>query len=212
MARPVREINAGSMADIAFLLLIFFLVTTTMDIDTGIARKLPPPPEPNQEETEVNKRNVLEILVSSKDWLMVNRKVSDIKYLRQDAKDFLTNPSNASDLPEKEKITEKIAKYNREGNLKKAGEYEKVFDLIGKDIEISKGVISLKNDRGTSYNMYIQVQNELAAAIRELRDEFSMEHFQMKFSQLTDEDKIDAVKLAIPVAISEAEPENVGGN
>ncbi|MEZ5147684.1 MAG: hypothetical protein R2759_11570 [Bacteroidales bacterium] len=74
-----------------------------------------------------------------------------------------------------------------------------------------KGIISLKNDRGTSYDMYIQVQNELAAAIRELRDEMTQDYFGMRFDQLTDEDKIKAIQKAIPVAISEAEPEDIGG-
>lgn len=84
--------------------------------------------------------------------------------------------------------------------------------LLGGDIYISKGIISLKNDRGTSYDMYIQVQNELAAAIRELRDDMSMQFFGMNFSQLTDEEKRDAIQKAIPVAVSEAEPEDIGGN
>jgi hypothetical protein len=83
--------------------------------------------------------------------------------------------------------------------------------LLGGTVYISKVIISLKNDRGTSYDMYIQVQNELAAAIRELRDELANQYFGMNFGQLTDLDKIDAIQEAVPVAISEAEPENIGG-
>jgi hypothetical protein len=79
------------------------------------------------------------------------------------------------------------------------------------DVYTSKGVISLKNDRGTSYDMYIRVQNELARAFNELRDELSKDRFGVRFSQLTDEDKVKAINEAIPVRISEAEPESIGG-
>ncbi len=195
MARPVNEINAGSMADIAFLLLIFFLVTTTMDIDTGITRKLPPPPPEDMEDIKVKERNIFKVLVNKNDRLMLNGKPGDISFLKAQAKEFLhsgnlNNPASADDMPEKRMVS---------------------VDLLGGDIYISKGIISMKNDRGTSYDMYIQVQNELATAIRELRDELSNQFFGMKFSQLTDEDKRKAIQRAVPVAISEAEPEDIGG-
>ncbi len=195
MARPVNEINAGSMADIAFLLLIFFLVTTTMDIDTGITRKLPPPPPEDVEPPKIKDRNIFKVLVNKNDRLLVNGKPGDIRLLREQAKDFLSNrnlknPNPPEDRPEKR---------------------EKDIPLLGGKVYVSKGVISLKNDRGTSYDMYIQVQNELAAAIRELRDELSNQYFGMNFDQLSDKDKIDAIQEAVPVSISEAEPEDIGG-
>jgi len=195
MARPVNEINAGSMADIAFLLLIFFLVTTTMDIDTGITRKLPPPPPEDQEDIKVKERNIFKVLVNKNDRLLVNGKPGDISLLREQAKEFLRNdnlrnPNVPETRPEKKDVD---------------------IPLLGGTVYISKGIISLKNDRGTSYDMYIQVQNELAAAIRELRDELSSNYFGMNFDQLTDDEKIKAVQKAIPVAISEAEPEDIGG-
>lgn len=197
MARQVSEINAGSMADIAFLLLIFFLVTTTMDVDTGITRKLPPPPPKDQEDIKVKERNVLKVLVNKNDRLMVNGKPDDIVNLRNEVKEFLRNddihsPNSADNRPEKK---------NEPLN----------FPLLGGQVWPSKGVISLKNDRGTSYDMYIQVQNELAAAIRELRDELSQQYFGMRFDQLVDDNKIKAIQKTIPVAISEAEPEDIGG-
>lgn len=187
MARPVQEINAGSMADIAFLLLIFFLVTTTMDVDSGIIRRLPPPPPPNQTKTEVKQRNTFVVLVNSADMLLVNGTPGDIRTLRAEAKDFL-KLRNVDD-PKYPEIK------------------EKEIENLG-TINISKGIISLQNDRGTSYNMYIQVQNELAAAVRELRDEFSKERFGQAFSKLPDI-YAKAVSEAIPVAISEAEPVDV---
>jgi biopolymer transport protein ExbD len=194
MARPVNEINAGSMADIAFLLLIFFLVTTTMDIDTGITRILPPPPE-SEDDIRVRERNIFMVLVNRNDRLLVEGQPSDISMLREQAKEFLRNRdfnSPETDITKPEK---------REVNI----------PALGGTVYISRGIISLKNDRGTSYDMYIQVQNELAAAIRELRDEMSNDFFGMRFSQLGDEEKIRAIQRAIPVAISEAEPEDIGG-
>ena len=196
MARPVNEINAGSMADIAFLLLIFFLVTTTMDIDTGITRKLPPPPPEDMEDIKVKERNIFKVLVNKNDRLLVNGEPGDISLLRQQAKEFLSNPNLNNPVTPDTRPEKK----------------EKEIPMLGGTVYVSKGIISLKNDRGTSYDMYIQVQNELAAAIRELRDEMSNQYFGMNFRQLSDPDKIDAIQDAIPVAISEAEPEDIGGN
>lgn len=189
-SREVPEINAGSMADIAFLLLIFFLVTTTMDIDTGITRKLPPPVENPDEDIDIKERNVFKVLVSNSDRLMVEGNLSDISTLREDVKEFMTNPANKETLPEKEL---------------------RFIENLG-EVEVSKGVVSLKNDRGTSYEMYIRVQNELTAAFAELRDELSVRIYGVKYTNLVNEDYRDAIQKAIPIAISEAEPENIGGN
>lgn len=187
--RANPEINAGSMADIAFLLLIFFLVTTTMDVDTGISRKLPPPIEKEQENTPIKDRNVLKILVNSHDLLLVDGKPGDIANLRAEAKDFFKPHPNDDTKPE---IT-----------LKELGPLGSVYT--------SKGVVSLKSARGTSYEMYIAVQNELAAAVNELRDELAMSKFGKSYEKLTDEAQIKAINKAYPMKISEAEPEKVGG-
>ncbi|MCD6660606.1 MAG: biopolymer transporter ExbD [Lentimicrobium sp.] len=189
MARKVPEINAGSMADISFLLLIFFLVTTTMDVDSGIVRRLPPPPEKDAEIPEVKERNIFNILVNKNDRLFIDNRWGDIRTLKAETKEFLANPSNREDLSEK-----------KLEDIPFLGEYP-----------VSKGIISLKNDRGTSYEMYIQVQNELTAAVNELRDELSKQKFGKSFSELTDQDVISAIQKAIPMPISEAEPEDIGG-
>lgn len=189
--KAAPEINAGSMADIAFLLLIFFLVTTTMDVDTGITRKLPPPVENNDEDIDVKDRNVLKILVNNQDRLLIDGKPGDISQLKSKVIDFITIHPDNPDYPE---INTKFIKQ------------------LNRDVSVSKGIISLKSSRGTSYDMYINVQNTLAAAFNELKDRFSQEEFGMKYSKLIVEDKIDAVNAAIPVAISEAEPEDIGGN
>jgi biopolymer transport protein ExbD len=188
--RATQEINAGSMADIAFLLLIFFLVTTTMDVDTGISRKLPPPLDPSVKPPDIRQRNIFTVLVNSRDRLAVDGEPINISDLRQRTKTFMSNPQNREDLPE---MTLR--------NIPPLG-----------NVRVSKGVISLKNDRGTSYKMYIAVQNELAAAINELRDELAMEKFGRKYGQLISEDQIKAIQKAIPVPISEAEPEDIGEN
>jgi biopolymer transport protein ExbD len=187
MKKP-PEINTGSMADISFLLLTFFLLTSSINTDKGIFRKLPPPADPNVKPADINERNIFTVLINKNDRLLVEGKQSDISLLRDAAKEFLSNPANKPDLPEK-KVEE--------------------IPLLGA-YPVSKGVISLQNDRGTSYNMYIKVQNELTAAINELRDELSMNKFGRKFAELTDPDVISAIQKAIPISVSEAEPVDIG--
>jgi biopolymer transport protein ExbD len=191
MARKAPEINAGSMADIAFLLLIFFLVTTTMDVDTGITRRLPPPVEDPEQDIDVKERNVMKVLVNNQDRLMVNGKAADVNNLKELAKDFMAiHPDN----PEYPETTPKF------------------IEELNRELVTSKGIISLKNDRGTSYAMYIKVQNELAAAFNEMKDELSVELFGIKYTQLVDENRIKGINAALPVRISEAEPEDIGGS
>lgn len=189
MAKETPALNTSSMADISFLLLTFFLLTSSINTQKGIARKLPPPPQKNEQQVDINKRNILQVWINYKDELYINFEPTDISQLKDRAKEFLSNPNNDPELPVIE---------------------EKDIDGLGKT-RVSKGVISLKNDRSTSYNIYLQVQNELTLAINELRDELAMERFQKKFDKLG-ESKRKAIAKAIPISISEAEPENVGGN
>lgn len=191
MARQTQEINAGSMADIAFLLLIFFLVTTTMDVDTGIGRRLPPPLTGDEEPPDINERNIFAVMINNRDRLLVEGKPGDIRTLRQQTKEFMTNPQEREDLPE---MTMKF------------------IPELGNVRIPRNAVISLKNDRGTSYKMYIAVQNELTAAINELRNELALNRFGRRYDELTSEAQIKAIQSAIPVPISEAEPVDIGGN
>ena len=190
MARKAPEINAGSMADIAFLLLIFFLVTTTMDVDTGITRKLPPPVEDDKIDVPVKDRNVMKVLVNNQDRLMVNGKFLDVSMLKNEAKKFMAIHPDNPDFPE-------VA--------------PKFIEELDREIMTSKGIISLKNDRGTSYQMYISVQNELAAAFSEMKDELSVNLFGLKYTQLVNKDMKKGINKAVPIRISEAEPEDIGG-
>jgi biopolymer transport protein ExbD len=185
--KKVPEINASSMADISFLLLIFFLVTTTMDTDSGIFRRLPPPVENPDMDVKVKERNILNVMINKYDKLMVNGKPCDIADLKDKTRDFITPKPNDEKAPEVE---------------------VKEIDMIG-NFMTNKGVVSLKNDRGTSYQMYIAVQNELAKAFNELREEVAMTYFKQHYNDMTDKDKVDAVNKAVPVRISEAEPEEI---
>ncbi|MFO8234262.1 MAG: biopolymer transporter ExbD [Bacteroidales bacterium] len=194
MARKkVPEINGGPMADIAFLLLIFFLVATTMDVDTGITRKMPPLPEDQEQqddEKRIKERNIFTVLINSNDRLLVEGEPMQIQNLRDAAKEFIANPQDKSDLPEKE---------------------VKDIPHFGEREVPKNAVISLKNDRETSYKMYIKVQNELVAAYKELRNELANQEFGEDYEDL-DKDKEDAIREIYPQVISEAEPVNVGGN
>ena len=200
--RDIPEINAGSMADIAFLLLIFFLVTTTMDTDTGIIRVLPPyVEEPPEDQPEVNARNVFVVLANANDNMLVEDQYMQIEDLKDAAKEFiLGKPSNPDDarFPEFKRV-----------------EDPDLIKYFGPNQLISKQIISLQNDRGTSYDLYIQIQDQLAVAYKEVRDEVSMEKFGVSYTDLSksdkeeDKNKPSAIKSLIPQRISEAEPKDI---
>lgn len=168
--RAENAINASSMADIAFLLLIFFLVTTTILMEQGMLVKLPPY-EKNPTVEPINENNVLSILVNAKDELLVEKKIASITALRESVKQFVLNPKKLKTLPASPK----------------------------------KAIISLQNDRGTSYEFYLSVYNELKAAYRELHNEAALERYGQFFEELplTYQKKI---RDEIPMVISEAEP------
>ena len=189
--RKVPDINSSSTADIAFLLLIFFLITTSMDTDRGLARRLPPPPENDKEqknEDKVKQRNVLQIYLNMYDQLMVNGEIMNVQQLRAKTKEFVANKYNDESLPEKT---------------------SKEVDFFGPTMVTEKHVVSLQNDRSSSYQAYSDVQNELVAAYNELRDELSQEKWGKNYSELN-EDQQKAVREIYPQKISEAEPKKYG--
>ena len=148
--RSAPEVNAGSMADIAFLLLIFFLVTTTMEKDSGISRKLPPMEE-SEEDVVIKQKNIFTVLLNGKDQLLVEDELMELKDLRAAAIEFLDNGGGEN------------------ANGDKCGYCQGKKDPASSD-HPDKAIISLKNERETSYKTYISVQNELVGAYNELRN------------------------------------------
>ena len=174
--RMSNEINAGSMADIAFLLLIFFLVTTTIVEDKGILVKLPPWSEEEPDITKLKERNVYSVLVNAQNQLLVREQPMRIEDLRGNAKEFIANPQRREDLAEKP----------------------------------TKAIISLKNDRGTEYDTYLRVYNELKGAYNELWNELCQRKFGIDYSEDLPIAYRKAIKEEIPFVLSEAEPTNFG--
>ena len=163
------------MADIAFLLLIFFLVTTTIDVDKGVLVKLPPWSEDEPEIEKMKTRNVYSVLVNADNQLLVRGEPQSISTLRANAKEFIMNPNKRDDMAEKP----------------------------------TKAIISIKNDRGTSYKTYLEVYNELKAAYNELREESANRQYGKSFEFLTKELR-KKIRSEIPLVISEAEPTDYG--
>lgn len=197
--RSSPEINAGSMADIAFLLLIFFLVTTTMETDMGISRKLPPIPEDNVEPPVIRQKNIFTVIVSRDNELLVEDELMELSQLRQAAIDFLDNGGGV-------------------------GEEACDYCQGPRDPESSdnpdKAIISLVNNRGTEYRTYISVQNELVAAYNELRNREAQRLYNTSFTQMEEnynsanfrgdkealKERIDVIRELFPQKLSEAEP------
>ena len=188
MAKSTPALNTTSSADIAFLLLIFFLVSTTMDVDKGIQRRLPPMPDENQKQQDikVNRRNIVVVRINSQDRILAGGVPMDVTQVKEKIKEFIINPTNSESLPEKEMK-----------DIEGFGQYA-----------VSKGVVSLQNDRGTSYSAYLRVQNEIVKAFNEIRDDFAMVNYGSKYADL-DEEKQRIVRDAVPQSISEAEPKDV---
>jgi biopolymer transport protein ExbD len=206
--REIGEINAGSMADIAFLLLIFFLVTTTMDVDTGLMRVLPPLlEEPIDNDVIVKQRNVFVVLANAADNLLVEDEYMQVEDLKRAAKEFIigqpNNPGNEK-FPEFKVATDPL-----------------IVKYYGANHMVSKQIVSLQNDRGTSYELYIAIQDQLAQAYAEVRDEEAMTKFGKSYKELKTEskkpgatdlqkEKAKVIRKLVPQRISEAEPKEIG--
>ena len=201
--RKVPGLNGSSLADISFILLIFFLITTSMDTDTGLVRRLPPPPDKNQQEEDVKVkgRNVLVVSVNMNNEIMYyygdeskRVTVTDVKPedLREIAKEFIANPENKANMPEFHPA-------------------DPPLPLLGAYPVTKNHIISVQTDRSTRYDVYFQIQNELMAAYNELRNELSREKFGKYFRDLNEDERL-AVTGVYPMKISEAEPKKYGGN
>ncbi len=188
--RSMPGLNTSSTADISFMLLIFFLVTTSMDTDQGLPRTLPKPPEEDQlnNEIKVKERNILNIRINKDNYLMIGDDYVGLEDVKVRAKEFIANPENRPNLPE----------------LK-----PKKVKLLGNRMVTENHVISVQTDRGTSYGVYFQVQDQLVAAYNELRDELAKNEFGYKYEFLNSEQK-EAIREVYPMKISEAEPKQYG--
>ncbi len=195
--RKMPGLNTSSTADISFILLIFFLVTTSMDTDQGLARTLPKPPEDETltNEMKVKERNILNIRINKDNEIMIQLGkdepvLATLADVKERAKEFIKNPENKPNLPEFS---------------------PKKIKGLGKTMMVTKDhVISVQTDRGTDYGIYFEVQDELVAAYNELRDEISKEEFGFRYMYLT-ADQQKAIREIYPQKISEAEPKKYGG-
>mgnify|MGYP003296230115 CR=1 FL=1 len=187
--RKVPGLNQSSTADISFILLIFFLVTTSMDTDMGLARRLPEwDPNAEDQEVKIKERNIMTVYVNSNDEILCRGELIDVSELKDIAKEFIANPEDKANLPAKE-------------------EYE--IKGFGTVVTTVKHVISLQTDRSTGYETYFKVQNELSKAYNELRDDWCKQQFGKLFKDL-DEDRQTYAKGMYPSKISEAEPREYG--
>ena len=186
MARKLPEANASSTADIAFLLLVFFLATTTMNVDSGLYRRLPPHQPDNTEAPKIAKRNILQVLVNRDDLMLINGELAEVSTLKDRTIEFIENRTNDPEMPQKAL---------------------KEIELLG-ETEISKGIVSLQSDMSTSYEMYVAVQDQLSAAYTAMRDAVSNKKWGKNFDEL-EEEQAAAVRAAVPMRVSEAEPKNI---
>ena len=159
-----------------------------METDKGIQRRLPPMPDEKQQQQDVkvNRRNIVVVRINAQDRILAGGEPMDVTQVKSKIKEFITNPTNSESLPEKEMK-----------EIEGFGQYA-----------VSKGVVSLQNDRGTSYSAYLRVQNEIVKAFNEIRDDFAMVNYGSKYADL-DEEKQRIVRDAVPQSISEAEPKDV---
>ena len=201
--RETPEINAGSMADIAFLLLIFFLVTTTMDVDSGISKKLSEKPPKDYVPPVIKERNIFEVNINRNNEMLVEGETMQLVDLKDAALKFIDNGG---------------------------GKGKTVDGVEGKDCDYCKGdknpassdhpnkaIISVQSDRGTEYGMYIKVQNELLRAYTELRNRLALDTYNTSFDELEKaykkdldneklKEKVNYIKTSYPQIISDAEP------
>ena len=201
--RDTPEINAGSMADIAFLLLIFFLVTTTMNVDSGVSKKLSEKPPADYVPPVIKEKNIFEVNINRNNELLVEGERMEVKDLKEAAIKFIDNGGGEG------KVENGVA--TGPCNYCKGEKSEKSSD------HPNKAIISVQSDRLTEYGTYLTVQNELLRAYSVLRNRLSLERYKIPFVELEeaykdDRDnadlkrKVEDIKTSYPQIISDAEP------
>ncbi|SNR14343.1 ExbD/TolR family protein [Tenacibaculum jejuense] len=205
--RENPEINAGSMADIAFLLLIFFLVTTTMDVDSGISKKLAEKPPKDYDPPKIKEKNIFQISINRNNDLFVDGDVLELKDLKSAALKFIDNGGGIGNpLPGADKGTE--------------------CDYCGGDRNPdssdhpNKAIISIESDRAADYGTYVTIQNELLSAYSELRNKLCKKKYGMSFTELEeaykktgrkDEElkkKVENIKSSYPQIITDLDSDD----
>lgn len=201
--RENPEINAGSMADIAFLLLIFFLVTTTMDVDSGISKKLSEKPPKDYVPPIIKEKNIFEVNINGNNELLVENEAMKLQDLKAAAIKFIDNGGGEGKV--ENGVSTGPCTYCKGDKSPDSSDHP------------NKAIISVQTNRTTKYETYVQVQNELLKAYTELRNRLSMERYGMSFSALEDaysndkgndelKNKVEDIKIAYPQIISDAEP------
>ena len=186
----VPELNTTSTADISFMLLTFFLVTTSMDSDEGIVRQLPPmPADKEQAVAEVKRRNVMVIAIDAADSLTCNGRPVAIAGLKDAVMEFIDNKSGRADLPER---------------------VWRDIPLLGRCRVTANHVVFIRADRAATYKAYFAVQDAVAAAYNELRDRLARRRFARRYAECTAEQQ-EAVREYYSVRLSEGEIEGEGG-
>lgn len=209
--RENPEINAGSMADIAFLLLIFFLVTTTMNVDSGVSKKLSEKPPADYVPPIIKQKNIFEVNINRNNDLLVEDEAMDIKDLKEAAIKFIDNGGG-------------VGNANEDGTPGNPCDYCKGERSESSSDHPNKAIISVQSDRGTDYGVYIQVQNELLRAYTDLRNRLSKERYNISYDELEQSfkdakksadlksqveilrKKVEDIKTSYPQIISDAEP------
>jgi len=202
--RENPEINAGSMADIAFLLLIFFLVTTTMNVDSGVSKKLSEKPPADYVPPVIKEKNIFEVNINRNNELLVEGERLDVKDLKDAAVKFIDNGGG-------------LGKPGEDGSPGKPCDYCEGDRSDSSSDHPNKAIISVQSDRGTEYGTYIKVQNELLRAYTVLRNRLCMKRYKMSYDELeetykdnkSNEDlkkKVEDIKKSYPQIISDAEP------
>ena len=184
--REVPQLNTTSTADISFMLLIFFLVTSSMDTDKGLTSQMPPPGDTTeQQEQEVKKRNVMELQLDANDVLTCNGEAITTDELTKRVEEFVANAADATDLPEKS---------------------EREVHLIGHCRVSDRHIITIEADRHTTYNAYFEMQNAIARGYNNLRDRLARSHFGHGYASCSQQER-DAVGMVYPKRISEVRGE-----
>ena len=178
----VPTLNTTSTADISFMLLIFFLVTSSMDTDKGLPRQLPPPEDiTEQQEVEVKKRNVMELQLDANDQLTCNGEPLTTDELTRRVAEFVANKQELASLPEKS---------------------EREVHLLGRCRVSDRHIITVKADRQTTYNAYFNMQNAIVRGYATVRNELARQRFGHGLAQCSQEER-DALAMVYPQRISE---------